>query len=470
QGILFHALYAPGSTVYFTQFSWDFYGTLNVSAFMHAWQRVVARHAVLRTAFAWEGLSEPLQVVCANAKLPWEELDWREFSPAEQQALLEAYLKSDRQRGFDLRSAPLMRNALIRMSDGAYHFVWSQHHILLDGWCVGLLLKELFIHYGALCRGEDTPGHHLEKTRPYRDYVAWLQEQDLAKAETFWRKTLSGFTAPTRLGPGRSTGADDAEDEESYTTQELQLSTELTGALQTFAREHGLTLNTIVQGAWALLLSHFTGQQDVVFGSTVSGRPVDLPGVEAMLGLFINTLPVRVLLSPEGRLLPWLKELQSGQAEMRQYEYTPLTQVRRWSAVPAGQPLFESVVVFENLPMSGPVLEPHEGLSVHNIRSFIRNNFPLTLRVVPGQTLSLHILYDGNRFDPMTIHCLLEKTQTLLAGIIAQPAADLRDMSAALDRLDRTYRLAEEAQSASIGLRKLRAAQRRNISKGQLEV
>ncbi len=217
QGILFHALYAPGSTVYFTQFSWDLHGKLNVQAFMLAWQQVVARHPVLHTAFAWEGLSEPLQVVCAKAKLPWEELDWREVSFAEQQALLEAYLKSDRQHGFELKSAPLMRNALIRMSDDAYHFVWSHHHILLDGWCIGLLLKELFIHYGALCQGKDVPVSHLEQTRPYRDYVAWLQEQDLPQAETFWRKSLSGFTAPTQLGPGsdagRATGADDGDDE-----------------------------------------------------------------------------------------------------------------------------------------------------------------------------------------------------------------------------------------------------------------
>ncbi len=206
-----------------------------------------------------------------------------------------------------------------------------------------------------------------------------------------------------------------------------------------------------------------------MFGSTVSGRPVDLHGVEAMLGLFINTLPVRVLLSPEGRLLPWLKELQSQQAEMRQYEYTPLSQVRRWSAVPVGQPLFESVVVFENLPTSSPVLEPHEGLSVRNIRSFIRNNFPLTLRAVPEQELSLHILYDSSRFDSATIHRLLGKMQTLLAAIVAQPATNLREMRAALDKLDRTHRLAEEAQNTSIGLRKLREARRRNISKGHFE-
>ena len=281
--------------------------------------------------------------------------DWRGLSSLEQQGRLEAFLEADRARGFDLGQAPLMRCALLREAEDAYRFVLGFHHLLFDGWSLSLLLKEVLAFYEAYCRGREL---RLESPRPYRDYIAWLQQQDLAQAEGFWREALRGMTAPTPLPIGRSEGA---RLESRYAEQELRVSAALTAQLQGLARAHRLTLNTLVQGAWAVLLSRYSGEEEVVFGATVSGRPVELVGVEAMVGLFINTLPVRVEVPSQASLLPWLQQLQERQVEREQYAYSPLVAIQGWSEVPRGVPLFESIVVFENYPVGEALTEQRDG-------------------------------------------------------------------------------------------------------------
>ncbi|HEY9895477.1 MAG TPA: condensation domain-containing protein, partial [Candidatus Sericytochromatia bacterium] len=194
QGILFHSLYAPSSGVYVEQMSFDLSGTLNVSAFTQAWQQVIDRHSILRTAFVWEKLKKPLQVVGRQVKLLWEEHNWQGVSPIEQQARLKNLLQAERKRGFELSKAPLMRLTLIQLTEATYHLIWSHHHLLLDGWSTQLIFKEVIAYYEAFCQGQQLS---LERPRPYRDYIAWLQQQDLSQAEAFWREKLKGFTAPT---------------------------------------------------------------------------------------------------------------------------------------------------------------------------------------------------------------------------------------------------------------------------------
>jgi hypothetical protein len=346
QGMLFHLLYAPKSGMYFQQLSCTLRGDLDPEAFERAWQRVVDRHSILRASFVWEDLAEPIQVVHRQARLPFERLDWRHLSPAQQQERLESFRRADQDRGFDLAAAPLMRLTLIRLAEDTYQFIWSYLHLLLDGWSAPLLYKEIFTFYEAFRRGQDL---RLEQSRPYRDYIAWLRRQDMQKAAGFWRQTLKGFTTPTPLPGDQSPGSLPSQVAE-YEFCSTQLSQAATAALQSLASKHQLTLNTVVQGAWALLLSRYSRTDDVVFGATVSGRPADLPGAELMLGLFINTLPVRVRVSPEASLLRFLKELQEQQVEMRQYEYSPLVQIHGWSEAPRGLPLFESILIFENYP------------------------------------------------------------------------------------------------------------------------
>ena len=295
QGMLFHTLYAPESEVYFEQLSCALRGALDKDALRRAWQSVIDRHTILRTAFFWERREKPLQVVRRKIILPWQQQDWRGLETLEQQERFKAYLEADRSLGFDFSKAPLMRLILIQLTEDTYYLVWSHHHILLDGWSVSLVMKEVFALYEAFSQGKEIK---LETSHPYRNYIAWLLKQDMLKAESFWRQTLKGFRAPTPLAFD-SPRARLRDEKESFDEQEMSMPAQWTEQLKALAKRHRLTLNTFVQGAWALLLGCYSGEQDVLFGSVVSGRPAALEGVETTVGLFINTLPVRAQISPE---------------------------------------------------------------------------------------------------------------------------------------------------------------------------
>jgi amino acid adenylation domain-containing protein len=428
QGLFFHTVYAPQSGVYVEQLSCTLRGELHLAAFEHAWQQVLDRHAILRTAFIWKDLAEPVQVVRQRVKLPFHQEDWRSLASFEQEERLDQYLKMDRSRGFDLSKAPLMRLALIRLGEDERQFIWTYQHLILDGWCIPIVMNEVLAFYEASSGGRTLT---LERARPYRDYIAWLKRQNLKAAEAFWRETLKGFNAATPLSVDKTllTPASESDAQSDYDEHSISLSQEMTDALGSLARQHQLTLNTLVQGAWAMLLSCYSGEQDVLFGVTVAGRPAELTGVESMVGLFINTLPLRVRLNAEDTLLSWLRALQEQQAELRQYEYSPLVQVQGWSDVPRGQPLFESLLVFENYPMDATLQQRLENLTISNLRKIERTNYPLTLLAVPGAEFELHISYDPARFDSETIKRMLGHLQRLLDGIINNPSQRLSDIT-----------------------------------------
>ncbi|MEH1781198.1 MAG: amino acid adenylation domain-containing protein [Nostoc sp.] len=417
EGMLFHTLYAPDSGVYFVQSVFTLNGKVNVSAFERAWVKVVEAHSVLRTLFVWKDRQHPLQIVCQSVNLPWNNYDWRSLSSVEQQERLETFLQTERDSGFELDKAPLMRCTLIQVADNTYQFVWSFHHLLMDGWCLPIVLKEVFAFYEAFNRGENL---YLDSPIPYRNYIAWLRQQDCRIASKFWQQTLSGFTAPTPLMVDKPVG-NLSNSKQTYDEQHLKLSLTLTDAIKLLARSHHLTLNTLVQGAWALLLSRYSGESDVVFGATVSGRPPALPGVESMVGLFINTLPVRIQVPKDTELLPWLKQLQTQQFELLQYSYSSLVEIQGNSNVPRNLPLFESIVVFENYPEISSLLQSRESIEISNIRSFERTNYPLTVAVVSGLELSFGISYDTSRFDGSTVNRMMGHLQTILEGMTANP-------------------------------------------------
>jgi len=431
QGMLFHTIYSPNSGVYFEQLTCTLRKLASAQAFKQAWQQVTDRHPILRTSFVWEGVKEPVQVVYRQVQLPWEECDWQGLAPAAQQQQLETFLKSDRERGFDMRQPPLMRMTLIELAKDTYYFIWSHHHLLLDGWSNPAILTEVFDFYQAELNGEQLS---LPRPRPYRDYIVWIQQQNLSEAESFWRQRLQGFTAPTPMPIERDFGS--AAPEESDREQQILLSVATTAALRSLARQQQLTLNTLVQGAWGLLLSRYSGEEDVIFGTVVSGRPPDLAGVESMVGLFVNTQPARVKIRPKDSLLSWLKQLQDRQIEARQYEYSPLVEVQRWSEVPRGLPLFDTLVVFENYPLESSLQKRVQNLEIESVISFEKTNYALTLTVVPGEELALKISYNSNRFEDAAIpfgiaslHArMLGHLQVLLEGIAANPHQPLKNL------------------------------------------
>jgi amino acid adenylation domain-containing protein len=444
QGMLFHTLYAPESGLYLDQTCCLLQGDLHIPSLERAWQQAIDRHPSLRTAFLWDGLKEPVQVVHREVQLPIEQHDWRSLPPSETDERLKAYVLEHKRRGQELSKPPLMRLALMRTGEETYWFVWSRSHLLLDGWSGSILLREVFAFYEAYSHGRELS---LERSRPYRDYILWLKQQDMTQAESFWRQTLKGFTAPTPLNISAPSSAGTQSDED-YTNCEIRLSPTVTAALNAMAREHQLTFNAIVQGAWALLLSHYSGERDVVFGATVSGRPSDLAGIESMVGLFINTLPVRAQVRPEATIVEWLKDLQVQQSEARQYEYSPLVQIQGWSDVPRGRSLFETLLVFENYPLEEAAQGQDMTLKVSDFHTFEQTNYPLTLGIVGGPELMFSMLYDRRLFDEATVKRILGHLEALLEGFARDERQQL-DALSPLTEKERQQVLIEWNQTAA---------------------
>jgi len=417
EGMFFHSQFAPQSGVYFQQLSCTLEGQLHIDAFQRAWQRVVDRHAILRTAFVSKRLDKPLQIVSKHVNLEIETHDWRNLSHDAQAQQLEDFLREDKQRGFDLSRAPLMRLFLIRLTDELYQFVWSHSNMLLDGWSLFLVIKEVFEFYDAFRKGGT---HTLPAPAPFKAYIEWLKRQDQTRAEKFWAKTLSGFTEPNTIDIKSETNA-----QEPYCELQLDLPESLTSDLQAFGRRNKVTLNTIIQGAWAMLQHLYTGDDDIVFGTTVSGRPPALENVESMVGLFINTLPLRIRLSHDDQVAPWLQRIQSSNVELRDYEYSQLVDAQRNSDVPPGTPLFNSIIVFENFPVDSAVNQMDMGLKIRSFSFTEQTNYRLTLIAIPGKRMVLKIAFAPREYHPEVVRRMLSHLERILESMIADPERKL---------------------------------------------
>jgi len=324
EGILLHSSYSDGSPFYVLQYCWRLEG-IDPGSMRAAWQEVTRRHTILRTAFSWKQSTRPFQVVGREVAVRITEADWRALAAPQQVQQLNSFLQTDRDRGFDLSKAPLMRWVLFQISDREYYFVWTFHHILLDGWSASLVIGEVFEIYQAI-RAERP--RHLGDARPYGEYIRWLQQQDLAEAEKFWRRTLEGTPVATRIALQQGDGTK-AASVNDYADYQITISAENTRALYDVVRRHHLTLSTVVQAAWAATLFRQSRSLDVMFGIAVSGRPVKLAGVESMAGVFVNVLPARIKAARDTSLIPWLKQLHFARAESGEYECTPL--LRSWN-------------------------------------------------------------------------------------------------------------------------------------------
>ncbi|MEM6402898.1 MAG: condensation domain-containing protein, partial [Cyanobacteria bacterium P01_D01_bin.116] len=425
QGILFHSLLAPDAGAYIPQVCITVDGLTDVIAFQKAWEEVFRRHSILRTAFRWEKRDRPFQVVYKVLDLPWQKQDWREFSISEQQQKLDDFLEEDREQGFDLKIAPLFRITLIQLTETRYQLVWTQHHLIIDGWSAGLVLKEVFQLYQVFYKGVDLNNLSTYNIRPYAEYIAWLGQQDLSAAKTFWKTKLQGFTTPNILQVKQSSSNSK---KPNWSEQEISLPATITNNLKALAKNHQFTLNTLIQGAFAILLSHYCNQNDIVFGATSSGRPATLTGSESMVGLFINTLPVRVQVDSKVSLINWLQQLQIQQVEALQYEYSPLLEIQSWSEIPRGSTLFEHILVFENYPVDASLLQSQAGLKIEKVNSLEWTSFPLTMLVSAANELNFKIKYDSNRFDNYTIENLLIHFHILLENIANHPDYSLIEL------------------------------------------
>ncbi|MFI6553989.1 non-ribosomal peptide synthase/polyketide synthase [Streptomyces griseus] len=380
EGLLFHALYGEGTDAYTVQLSLEMTGELDEGALAAAAAQVLRRHGNLRAGFWHEGGARPVQFIPADVELPWFSHDLSALAEADRPAALERILSGEQEAGFDPARPPLIRFALVRLDTGHHRLVVTNHHLLLDGWSMPVLLAEMAACYSG--RGDELP-----RVTPYRDYLAWLAVQDRQASERAWSAALDGLDEPTLLA-GTADGA-------PARTERLEtdLPAAFTAELVTAGRQLGVTLNTLVQTAWAILLGRLTGRDDVTFGATVSGRPPEIDGIETMVGLFINTLPVRVTLRPEETLHDLLNRVQSEQLALLPHQYLGLADIQRLAGV--GE-LFDTATVFENYPVAPGGLAAPDGsappVQVSSTELRDATHYPLSLSAaLVGERLHIRL-------------------------------------------------------------------------------
>ncbi|QBX40839.1 amino acid adenylation domain-containing protein [Pseudomonas fluorescens] len=402
QGMLFLGLNSPESDLYVNQLSVPVQG-LEPLRLQAAWETVSRRHDILRTGFLWQDMAEPLQFVLADPQLPFSLLDWREQDHSAE--ALQGLADAERAKGFDLDQPPLQRLTLVQVSEHSYQLIWTYHHILIDGWSSSQLIGEVLSQYS---------GRPLAEAVPYRGYINWLQQQDANASEGFWRQHLSRLDEPTYLADAVTRTGSGRGHQALYS----RLGATRTEQLKAFAQSQQITLNTLVQGAWLVLLSRYSGQRCVAFGATVAGRPASLPASESILGLFINTLPVIKDVPAEQAVGAWLRELQDFNLEMREREYTPLTDVQRWGGR-AGQSLFDSIIVFENHPIDQALREwRDDSLKFGEISNAGLTNFPMDLMVTLEEGLVIEYMFLREHFDLATVEGIRSNMEGLLTALV----------------------------------------------------
>jgi natural product biosynthesis luciferase-like monooxygenase protein len=432
QGMLYHSNFGQQPGYYIEQIVCHLHEQLDVEVLKRSWQKVIDQHPILRTGFSNDSANQIQQVVYEQSNLPVVESDWQGLPKTLQDEKLATYLQSDRQTNFDISAAPLMRLALFQREESDYTMVWTFHHALLDGRSIKIVLQEVFAVYDSYRQDRD---YDLPERSPYQNYIEWHQEQSFDAAEALWRNRLQGFSTPTKFSAltpvsqdldrgndGQDHLSDEAVDiANRYDVLKVVLSTELTTALQSLAQEHQLTLNTLVQGAWAVLLSRYSETTDVVFGATRACRYSAIASMDSMVGLFINTLPLRVQLDPEAKLLTWLKELRSQWMSLRDYEHTPLARIQEWSDVPAGISLFDSILVFDSLDLNTDLRSQGDNWKHREFKLLEQMHYPLALNAYGGAELTLKLQFDSLEFDPSSVSRMSEYLKTLLQSFVVDP-------------------------------------------------
>ena len=430
-GMFFEALRKQGSTEVVYQVCVDLRGPVSPALLREAWHAAVHRHAILCTSFHYERLDAPVQVTRREVAVPWTVLDWRGSSAEEAGERFRAFSGADREQPFELSRAPLLRLTLIRVSDDESWLVWTFHHLLLDGWSAYLVLADVMNAYRRLLSGA-LP--EAGRPRPFWEYIAWSQRR-AAGAEEFWRERLAGFGEPTPLG------YDNVQSGGSRSGELLcTLPAAIRSGLAAAGRRGHLTPATLVQAAWALTLSRYAGQQDVVFGSIVSGRAPEFEGIDDMAGLFINVIPVRARVDESTRVIDWLREFQTLLADARQYDSVPLSSVLRWCGLPTGVPLFESLAAFINYPVRKGWTEAGE-TEVAGVRFIQEAHYPLHLTCVDGEAWQISLGYDARRLRRSTV----ERIRDLFVAVLAAFAAGAERTVGELPRWNPTALLASAA-------------------------
>jgi amino acid adenylation domain-containing protein/non-ribosomal peptide synthase protein (TIGR01720 family) len=435
QGMLFHSLL--DASAYVTQTHLEFSGHLNVEAFRAAWKSLIARHDILRTQFVGLDTEQIHQLVTESAELPWLEFDIRHLNEAEQQSAIDDYAESDRHRGFWIDKAPLMRIALWQLADDRFHLLWTYHHALLDGWSMPIVCKDLVGAYNSAASGADSD---QGRAVPFERFIAWHQREKIADAIRFWQEELGDVLHPTPLPFG---GVYDLQYEDTSKQEvAVRFSAVDTEKVTAFARENAVTTSTIIQAAWALLLHSYSHETDIVFGTTISGRLADIPDVDSIVGLCINTVPTKISVATNNTVSAWLTEINLRQAERDAHGFLSLTNIQNCSKISGEHKLFDSVIVFENYPAIGELTTDMGmgmvGIEEAKAHTLETTNYDLTLVCLAEERLTITFSYDPARFSKQVISIISEKLETLVHEMTDCAAASVANIACKLHPKERS--------------------------------
>ncbi|MEQ8224739.1 MAG: condensation domain-containing protein, partial [Candidatus Eremiobacterota bacterium] len=418
EGFLFHAMSSPDSDHYCTQASWSYEGDLHIDALKEAWNDVFSSHSAFRTGFIWEKGDKPFQIVYRHVPLPWHTVDLAGKNREEQEKIMEQIREKARRSVCDLKNPPPCSLYLFIMDTGNYRFLWTYHHIILDGWSMPLILRELNKRYECIVNKE---AFHFKSPKPFEAYIKWLSLQNNEELINYWNDSLADFSAPTPLMLNRARldihkPVENA-GEYLYTLPESFLS-----ECQKFARSSLVTLNALVQLAWASVLSSYSGSEDILYGTTVSGRPPALSGVEEMIGLFINTIPLRVRLNYNETVLHNLKHIQDVIQNGNNLSHISLSKLQSMSSIAPGEALFYSLFVFENFPFTG------EMTGMKNVKMYGKSTYPVNIVVLAEKELSISIAYDRDCFRDDVIERIVSHIEHALKWILRHGENSLKDI------------------------------------------
>ncbi len=424
RAMLLHSLYVSDSDCDVPQIAVRLSRPVDAGVLRKAWQHVVDLHPALRVSLHWQGLSEPEQRVHRHVEVPFAVSDDADLASDGRREARAAWLRGERGRGFDLTRAPLMRVAVLRSDGAPREVVWTVHHALVDGRSIYAVLHQVFASYEAIAEGREPA---IARSRPHGDFVEWVTRRDPAAEEAYWREAFAGFRTPTPIGVDRA-GLDGREEGRSAGRRTLRLPAGTADALRAFAEREAVTVNTLVQGAWAILLGRYGGEDDVVFGATRAGRRGHLADADAIIGLLMSVAPVRVRLPDAQALGPWLREIRANWVKLREHEHVPLSAIQSWTDVPGHLPLFETIVDFEphdwvaDLRAAGGIVADATGEFINNVHQ------PLTVFAMLKPELEITIGFDRSRFRDATVDRMLGHLGVILEAMAAGAAPRLADV------------------------------------------
>jgi len=421
QGMLFHALYDSESGAYTEQLS-CYMNTPDMDILKKSWNYLLQDHSILRSAFYFEEFSLPVQCVYKNAELPLIVLDYSNMNSEEQAAALHELEEADHAKGFDFKEVPLMRITLIKLEEDRYKMLWTSHHILFDGWSLSILMGEFLNNYEIILSGKKPEGRVEDR---FEDYIRYLERADKAQQENYWREYMSGVEESTLL-PFIGSTSDRTKGVGEYGNLLLKLDEATTSKAENYAQSHRITLNTLIQGVWSYLLHGYTGNKDITFGVIVSGRPDDFQGIEQRVGLYINTLPLHSNMEKGKKTEVWLQDIQKDQVSSRQYQYTPLQEIQSWTGVSGD--LFDSILVFENYPVSDIIMSQEWSLKIEDVKMKDQTNYPMTVLVGGIQEINVNFNFNRAILKEEYVEDIRKHFENVLLQIISDKAVILNEI------------------------------------------